>query len=221
MLPALADLWYDATFWVSGTALTLVSSLRTEGAHHVPRTGPTLLIGNHQSVLDPVLMGLAARRRLSYLARKTLFDHSRLFSRLMLSLNAVPVDQEGTGLEGLRQMLHLLRAGRAVMMFPEGERTWTGAVQPLKPGVSLLIKRVPAPIVPVGIAGAFDAWPRTRTLPRPAPLFLPAGRASIAVSVGRPLDPRRFVGLPRDAVLSELAQVLRKAKERAEHLRGR
>ncbi len=212
--------WHQAAFWVSGTGLTFLSSLRTEGAHHIPRHGPAIFVSNHQSVLDPVLMGLAARRPLWHLARQTLFD-SPLLALLMHSLNAVPVDQEGTGIQGLRQMLQLLREGKAVTLFPEGNRTHTGKLAKLMPGVSLLIKRSPAPIVPVGIAGSFDAWPRTNRLPRFAPLFLPAGLATMAVSVGRPLNPARFADMEREEILDELFHVLQKMQQKAERLRRR
>ena len=64
--------------------------------------------------------------------------------------------------------------------------TSDGQVQPLRPGIHLLIKKMAMPIVPIGIAGAYDAWPRWRAYPIPAPLFLPAGKGTIAVSVGPP-----------------------------------
>src|SRR6185436_3601001 len=102
-----------------------------------------------------------------------------LFAALIRSLNAVPIDQEGIGKDGIRTILEQLQLGRAVVVFPEGERTPDGRMLPLKPGIHLLIKRTQAPIVPVGIAGAFDAWPRGRRFPMPAPLFWPAGKGTI------------------------------------------
>ena len=93
-------------------------------------------------------------------------------------------------------------------MFPEGERTRTGAVQPLKPGVSLLIKRVTCPIVPVGIAGCFDAWSRFHTWPRFSPLPLTPEPSAIALAVGKPIDPARYAGRPRDWVLDDLHREL-------------
>jgi 1-acyl-sn-glycerol-3-phosphate acyltransferase len=215
-----AYLWYEFTYLVSMTGMTLGFSLRTEGRHNVPATGPALLIANHQSYLDPVLVGLSSRRHLRYLARKTLFRH-RLFRWLIQSLNAVPIDQEGVGKEGIRTVLEQLRGGQAVVVFPEGERTGTGAMSPLKPGIHLLLKKSQAPIVPVGIAGAYDALPRWRKYPHLAPLFLPAGRATIAVCAGRPIDGRRFADMPRDQALNELFTELQKVAARAEHLRRR
>jgi 1-acyl-sn-glycerol-3-phosphate acyltransferase len=213
-----SSLWYEGTFWASMTGLTLGFSLRTEGMEHVPRHGPALLIANHQSFLDPPLVGVAARRPLRYLARKTLFRRPAL-AWLIRSLNAVPIDQEGLGLEGLRVILHQLQAGQAVLVFPEGERTHDGSILPLRPGIQLLIKRARAPIVPVGIAGAFEAWPRWRPFPIPAPLFLPPGKGTLAVSVGPPLDAHHFLELPRDRVLAELFAHLQHVAQRAERLR--
>jgi 1-acyl-sn-glycerol-3-phosphate acyltransferase len=213
-----AELWYDVTYWVTATVFTLGFSLRAEGGRNVPLSGPALLIANHQSYLDPVLVGLAARRHLCYLARKTLFDNP-LFAALIRSYHAVPIDQEGFAREGLRVILDQLKAGKAVLVFPEGERTGDGAVYPLRPGVHLLIKKGQVPVVPVGIAGAFEAWPRWRPCPVPAPLFLPPGKGTIAVAVGKPMPPQRFEGLPRERVLDELFGQLKTIQARAERLR--
>src|ERR1700758_5370316 len=64
---------YEATYWVSMALMTVGFSLRSEGRQHVPRAGPALLVANHQSFLDPALVGLCSRRHLCFLARKTLF----------------------------------------------------------------------------------------------------------------------------------------------------
>jgi 1-acyl-sn-glycerol-3-phosphate acyltransferase len=210
--------WFKGCYWLSAATMTLGFSLRTEGHHHVPRRGPALLIANHQSFMDPILVGLAVRRHAVFLARKSLFRHRGL-AWLMRSLHAVPVNQEGFAREGLKTILQQLQAGRAVGIFPEGERTGNGRMNPLRPGIHLLIKRMEMAIVPIGIAGAYDAWPRQRAYPIPAPLFLPAGKGTIAVSVGPPMDSRRFADQPREKVLAELFVELQKQKERAQRLR--
>ena len=182
-------LLYELGFWLWRILLTWAFGYRYEGSRNVPASGPVLLLANHQSFLDPPIVGCAIRRRLCFLARKTLFRG--LFGRLIRRLNAVPVDQEGVAKEGLKTILEVLKAGQAVLVFPEGERTHTGEVQPLKPGILLLIKHIEAPIVLVGIAGAFDALPRTRNWPKLSPFFLPPTGADLAVSIQKPIPAAR------------------------------
>lgn len=210
--------WYEFCKALNYTTLMFGFSMRVEGGRHIPPKGPALLIANHQSFLDPVLVGMASPRHLRFLARKTLFRH-RGFAWLIRSLHAVPVDQEGVAKEGLKAILGQLEAGQAVLVFPEGERSPDGTMLPFKPGVQLLIKRARAPILPIGIAGAYDALPRTRNLPQLSPLFWPAGPGSVAVSIGRPLDGNRFAELPRERLLTELFAEVKKVADRAEQLR--
>jgi 1-acyl-sn-glycerol-3-phosphate acyltransferase len=211
-------LLYETSYWSSVVGFTLGFSFRGEGRRNVPLTGPALLIANHQSFLDPLAVGTVARRHLCFLARKTLF-RNRFFGGLIRRVYAIPVDQEGVAKEGLKAIVDQLKAGRAVLVFPEGERTSTGKLQPLKPGVLLLIKRVEVPIIPVGIAGAYDALPRTRKWPKLSPIFLPATGADIAVSIGKPIPSERFRDMPREKVLEELHDELRRATERAQQMR--
>ncbi len=212
-----SHLWYESWYWTMMAVYTYGVSLRTEGHDNVPKRGPALLLANHTSFLDPVAIGIAARRHLTYLARKTLFKG--LLGSFLTSVNCVPVDQEGIATEGLKTTIHQLLAGKAVLVFPEGERTTTGKMLPLKPGVHLIIKRAQVPIIPVGIAGAFDAYPRTEKYPKFSPIFLPATNASVAVSIGKPLDPQRYAKMPREDALKELFDEIHAMGLKAERLR--
>lgn len=210
-------LMFHGSFAASAAAFTLSFGLRTAGMQRMPLHGPALLVANHQSFLDPPIVGLASRRELVYLARKTLF-RNRFFATLIRAYNAVPIDQEGIGKDGIRTILEQLQLGRAVLVFPEGERTPDGPMHPLKPGIQLLIKRTRTPIVPVGIAGAFDIWPRWRKYPIPTPLFAPAV-GGIAVVIGEPVDSRRYVEMPRENTLAELFERIDAVRLQAEALR--
>ena len=210
-------LWYDCVYWSSFTFFTFGFSLRHDGWKNVPKKGPLLVLANHQSMFDPVLVGLSSRRYLSYLARKNLFEQPVL-APLIRSLNAIPIDR-GMGKDGIQAVLDALGRGRAVLVFPEGERTHDGTVEPLKPGVSLLIKRVSCPIVPVGSAGCCAAWARFRKWPKFSPLFLPPGDSTIAISVGAPIDPARYAKVKREAMMDDLHAALKAQHEAAERLR--
>jgi 1-acyl-sn-glycerol-3-phosphate acyltransferase len=218
MSPWLARRWYDGLFWTSFLFFTFGHSLRVMGRRNMPKSGPVLLIANHQSFFDPVLIGLASRRYLSYLARQSLFKN-RFFRDVIESLDAIPIDHKGLGKEGLQATLDCLDRGKAVLVFPEGERTHDGNMEPFKAGISLLVKRVKAPIVPVGIAGAFHAWPRTKKLPALAPLFLAPWDGTIAISVGKPIPSESFAKMERGAMLESLFQAVRTEWQKAIRLR--
>jgi len=102
----------------------------------------------------------------------------------------------------LQTSIRILQGGEPLVMFPEGERTHDGSLGEFKPGPMLILKRTPVPVIPVGIAGAFEAFPRTRKLPLLSPFFLPATGAALAVSVGRPIPPARYQGLDREDAMS-------------------
>jgi 1-acyl-sn-glycerol-3-phosphate acyltransferase len=215
----LGRLWYDWNYSLAAAGLVAGFSFRWEGARHVPATGPALLLANHQSFLDPMLVGIAAStRRLRFLARKSLF-RGRLFGALISSLGAVPVDQDGVATEGLKAVLALLDRGEAVLIFPEGNRTEDGLMQPFQAGVTLLLRRSPVPVVPVGVAGAYQALPKTASVPRLCPLFLPSTGAGVGVSIGAPLPPKSYAGLGRAEVLRLLQEAVSACQRRAEALR--
>lgn len=214
----LASAWYEVVSWVAGAGSVFGFSLRVEGSQHIPQQGPVLLLANHQCYLDPVFIGASTRRHLCYLARKNLWNNKFLAS-LMDSLNGYPVDQEGVATDGIRAVINLLGQGKAVLVFPEGSRTWDGQMDQLKPGVHLIIRRSTPPIVPIGIAGAYDAWPRWRSYPTPSPLFLPPGKGTIALAIGRPFDSRPLAEMSREKAMEQLRKEITAMWARAEKLR--
>ncbi len=218
MHPWLGRRWYDTVFWSSFIGFTFGHSLRVIGRRNMPERGPVLLVSNHQSFFDPVLLGLASRRYLSFLARDTLFRNQYL-KALIESLDAIAIDNKGLGKDGLQACVNVLNRGKAVLVFPEGERTHDGEMEPFKPGISLLIKRMNAPIVPAAIVGAYDAWSRRASLPSFSPLFLGAGKASIAISIGKPINSVALAGLKREEMLDTLFAAVKTEFEKARRLK--
>src|SRR5262245_2320249 len=210
-------MWYNAAYLTAHAFFTFGFSFRYTGRKNIPREGPLLIVANHESMFDPCLVGVASGRYLSYLARDNLFRQPVL-GWVIRNLNAIPIDR-GMGKDGINAVLAALEKGWAVVIFPEGERTHTGEVEPLKPGISLLIKRVKCPIVPVGIAGSFAAWSRFMKWPRFSPIILPPKPSTLALSVGKPIDPNRFRDMNREAMLADLRQALVTQKADAEKLR--
>src|SRR5262249_51418082 len=113
MQDRLATLFYNTAYAVCFTGTTLAWSFRFEGGRDMRVRGPALVLANHESLLDPVLVGVSSPRRLRSLARKTLFRNPA-FAWLIRSLGAAPVDQEGVAKEGLKAVLRELEQGQAV-----------------------------------------------------------------------------------------------------------
>ena len=168
--------------------------IRCEGRENYPQTGAALVCANHQSYLDPVLVGLTCGRQLNYLARKSLFRFVP-FRWLIRWYDAIPIEREGLGIGGLKETLRRLKQGKMVLLFPEGTRTRDGELSPLQPGFCTLARRGRASIVPVAIDGAYQAWPRDRLLPR---------RATIHIQVGPAISPEDVRRLSDKQLVAEL-----------------
>ena len=122
------------------------------------QTGPVIVAMNHQSYLDPPLAGNACDRAIYFLAKKSLLK-APVLGWLLPRLNVIPVELEKTDRSALKTLIRILRSGQAVLVFPEGSRTPDGNLQPALPGLGLIIAKTRAPVVPMRIFGAFEAWP--------------------------------------------------------------
>jgi 1-acyl-sn-glycerol-3-phosphate acyltransferase len=160
--------------WVATKSLACVQHVNVPRAESL--RGGMMFVSNHQSFLDPVLVGQAVPRSMSYLARSTLFEVP-VFGRLIRGVQAHPVKRGGADAQALKTVIRLLRGGESVLMFPEGTRTHDGRLGQFKSGAAAIAIRCVVPVLPVAIEGAYDCWPRSRALPRPA---------RIAVGYGRP-----------------------------------
>ena len=136
--------------------------------------GSAIFAANHESYLDPPVIGSVADRAIFFLARKTLLDGA-FFGWLLPKLNVIPVDQEGNDRSALKALIRILRAGDAVLVFPEGERTRDGRMQAPLPGLGFVIAKTMAPVVPIRIFGAREALPRGSSRLRAHPITVVIG----------------------------------------------
>jgi 1-acyl-sn-glycerol-3-phosphate acyltransferase len=133
-------------------------SFRVAHRERIIEEGGVILAMNHQSYLDPPLAGICCRRQIYFLARKTLLDWP-VMGPIFPKLNVIPVDQERADMSALKTVIKLVRAGHCTVVFPEGARTETGELQPAQPGLGLIIAKTLAPVVPMRIFGAGEAFP--------------------------------------------------------------
>lgn len=132
----------------------------------VPSTGPVLMVANHASFLDPPAVSAGIRhRQTDFLARGGLFKF-KPFGWLIKQLNSTPINQGSGDAGAMKATLKKLAEGKMMLVFPEGSRSEDGDMQEFQRGIAVLLKRAHCQVVPVGIAGAYEAWPRRKSLPR-------------------------------------------------------
>jgi 1-acyl-sn-glycerol-3-phosphate acyltransferase len=164
---------------VLGRVLTsCLFDLKVYGLENVPKRGGVLLVANHQSYLDPLLIGVRVSRPLSYVCKSELFSN-RHFGRFLTFLNAFPLRQGAGDIGAIKETIARVKEGRALALFPEGSRTPNGQMLPILGGVGLIVRRAQVPVVPVAIEGAFAAWPLFKSMFR---------RWRIHVVYGPPMD---------------------------------
>ena len=171
------------------------------GEENLPQGG-CILAPNHASFIDPPLVGISCPDEVHYMARSSLFRH-RTLCWIIQHLNAVPVSGGMQDLATLKTVLALLKSDKKVTIFPEGLRTPTGKMGPMKTGVALLSVRSGKPIIPIYIFGTFDIWQRSRRLPKLS--------GNTACFFGKPIDPGSVSHLEKREGLAELTRQLEEA----------
>jgi len=183
--------------------------LQTHGVGKAPRNGPLIVASNHVSGLDPIIIGLALRQRVFFLARETLL---RGFGGWIMRIaGARPIRRDSADRNAIGLALEYLSAGRTVVMFPEGTRSRNGKVQPVRPGVGMIAARSGCPVLPVYIGGAERILPRGKHFPRPGSLRFLAGPLIRPASIPAGDSPRERYDEIAEKVHRALLQLEREA----------
>jgi 1-acyl-sn-glycerol-3-phosphate acyltransferase len=181
--------------------------IRFEGVEHVPGAGAVVIAPNHVSYMDPVLVTIPIRRPLHYMALEPFF-RVRGLGALIRWCRAFPVQEGEPDGVAARVALRLLRRGEPLVIFPEGGRSPDGRLQPFRPGAFRLALAAGAPVVPVTIAGAFEAWPPSRRLPRPGRVRVtyhpPVDASALPLDVERKAQPEFLMTLVRERMARAL-----------------
>lgn len=159
--------------------------LRIRGRQHIPPRGGVLIAANHLSYLDIPFLGCAIRRRVDFVGRDDLF-RLPVLGWLYRLMGGIPIRRRGVSREWLTEAVRRLRAGRVIVIYPEGTRGPGGHrfLEP-KPGIGMLITQAGAPVVPALIEGTDKALPRGAWWPR---------LAAVRVTFGPPVDFRTAAG---------------------------
>lgn len=176
---------------------------QARGLENLPGTGGGLVLVNHQSFLDPMLVGLPLQRPVSYLARDSLF-RVPVIGWILRNTYVMAINRDAASTASIRTALQRMNDGFLVGLFPEGTRSFDGKVGEFKPGFISLIRRAKVPVYPVGIAGAHEAMPRggIRLWPQ-----------RVRVVYGPPLCAEKVARLSKKGHEDELVALVREAVE--------
>ncbi len=176
------NLIYKAVYHGARAFIEVFATLEVEGWENVP-DGACLFASNHQSMLDPPLLGSCLPREISFIARRSLFDNP-VFGFVIRACHSIPVDRGEADIGAIRSALAALAAGEGLLIFPEGTRSRDGLIANAKAGAGLLACKSGVPVVPIHIRGARDVLPRGANFP--------VGSARIRVRFGRAMTPAEF-----------------------------
>jgi 1-acyl-sn-glycerol-3-phosphate acyltransferase len=146
---------YRLATWGSRGLFQAFLGMHVEGLANVPPAGPAMLLCNHESYLDPLMVGGCVLRPILFGAKEELFEGRRgcwLYPRL----NCVPVRRGTADMRLFRSMAARLEAGGLVCLFPEGTRSRDGELRPAQPGSVAIALRAGAPLVPVAVYGTHE-----------------------------------------------------------------
>lgn len=150
--------------------------LTRDGLEHVPRRGPAIVVSNHASYADAIILGSAAPRPIHFIVLRRMYD--LLFIRWFYwGMGTVPVRAEGQDSGGVKSALRLLASGRVLGVFPEGSRSPDGRLTEPRPGTAMIAALSGAPVVPAYIDGARDSLPVGGRFPKPARIHVRFGPA--------------------------------------------
>jgi long-chain acyl-CoA synthetase len=175
--------------------------MRYFGLEKVPRTMPFLLCPNHESFLDGLFLASILPRHVLYnifILGYSDYWQSALSRRIAEMCNIVAIDPNVNLIRAMQVGAVGLKQGHALLIFPEGTRSIDGHVADFKKGAAILAFELGVPIVPVGIRGTFESWPRGGSF-----RFHP-----VEIHFGDPIDPRALAGTadPYAAITEKLRE---------------
>lgn len=129
------------------------------GYHNLPQNSSYILASNHLSNMDPMLIGLSCRRRISYLAKEELFKN-KIFAWILYHVGAFPVKRESADIGAIKEAIKRLKQGCPLVIFPEGTRQPVTDKNEVHSGISLIAVKSGVPVVPVLIKNSDKVMPK-------------------------------------------------------------
>ena len=137
-----------------------------------------ILAPNHASYLDPPLLGISLKRRVTYLAKDYLFKHW-FVGWVLRNIGAYPIKSREDDFRSIRDLIRILHGGNCIVVFPEGTRSEDGKMKEPEGGVGFLAMKSDAYVVPVYIEGSYEAFPKGAKKIKRHPIKIVFGKAFV------------------------------------------
>jgi len=179
----MSDPTYRVLRWIMSLYFRARMKIRFEGEGNVPKKGPFFVVLSHQSHLDSLLLHTFCPRLVYTLAKSSVF-RTRFMAWLAPKVGALPTRCYQIDPQAVRVVLRMLQRGRGVGVFPEGERSWDGTLQPLRRGSIGVLLKGGVPVIPRGIVGTYEVAPRWGDMNW---WKVGVGRAPVTIRYGAPI----------------------------------
>ncbi|MBI1950446.1 MAG: 1-acyl-sn-glycerol-3-phosphate acyltransferase [Acidobacteria bacterium] len=179
--------------------------LTRDGLEHLPRRGPAIVVSNHASYADAILLGSASPRPIHFLVLQWMYD-LLLIRWFYWGMGTIAVSGEGRDSKGIKRALRLLSSGRVLGVFPEGSRSADGTLSALRLGAAMIAALSGAPVVPAWIDGARDSLPVGGVFPKPARIHVRFGKP-LRFDKGRAGGGREALGIFAQEMLDAIRRL--------------
>jgi 1-acyl-sn-glycerol-3-phosphate acyltransferase len=200
---------YSVLRWVMRTItrIYLIGLFRVVGAENVPRRGPLLICPSHSGTLDPPMVPAFTPRGDTWNMAKSEYFRGGIYEFLFRSYHAFPVVRHSADRNALRRSFDLLKAGSALIIYPEGTRVESGVLATPEPGAGFIAQKAGCPVVPVGLTGTSECLPKGAHWPRRVPVSVTIGKPFLVESK-RPDGTKVSHQDAADAIMLEIAELL-------------
>ncbi len=196
---------YNILIYLSHIVIFLCTRCQIQGQNNVPRQGAVLVVANHLSSGDPVLLGTKLGRRVVFMAKEELF-RNWFSSYFVRQFGAFPVYRGKPDRDALHQANQILKQGKVLGMFPEGKRSQDSSLQPALLGSALIAYHNGVPILPVGITGSETVHGVGWVWHRPK-LAINIGQTFYLPDVGHSLSREQLTELT-DIIMKHISELL-------------
>ncbi len=168
---------------IARAILNALLSVKITGLENIPARGPAIVLPNHTSFLDSIILGFYADRDIWFMAKNSEYRHAPL-KWFLRHAGSFPVRRYNIDVLAIRNAIRVIRHGHVLGIYPEGERTWDGGMLPIRTGTMRLVLALNTPVIPVGISGAYSLMPRWTSSIKLSP---------VKINIGKPI---RFAHIP-------------------------